>query len=418
MKAYYGNFVDTPHFGEINTFTGYLFEDHGVIVGKGVDLPDGYRGEVVDFGNALIIPPFCDVHLHAGQYENIGVGYDYQLLEWLEKYTYPTEKKFYDLMYSKEIYARLLEDMWERGTLNFISMCTASTDSTALFMDMIGESGLRAYVGKRNTDFQVTTTSNEDTQTSFSGALYLLHEKGNLYENVKYILSPSFVPGCTEEMLELIGNLSEERNVPVQSHLDETLSEIDLVMKRFPEAESYASVYEKYHIIGKSKTIMAHCNYVKKSEIELLKKYHVFVAHCPTSNLDLGSGVMPLRKLKNEGISVGLGSDISGGHTLNMMTVIKTAIEVSKLRYLANKEDKPINMAEALFLATKGGGEFWGKIGCFEEGYPFDALVIHDEDRKDLSIKERLEKFIYSGEYKKIKERYLNGLKIEKPKFS
>ena len=162
---------------------------------------------------------------------------------------------------------------------------------------------------------------------------------------------------------------------------------------------------------------MAHCNYLKESEIELLKKYHVFVAHCPTSNLDLGSGIMPLRKLINQGISVGLGSDISGGHTLNMMNVIKTAIEVSKLRYLSNKEDRPINMAEGLFLATRGGGLFWGEIGSFENGFPFDALVIYDGNEEGYTLEERLEKVIYSGEYRSIKARYLNGMKIEEPKF-
>ena len=163
---------------------------------------------------------------------------------------------------------------------------------------------------------------------------------------------------------------------------------------------------------------MAHCNYIGDDEIRLLKKHHVMVAHCPCSNLDLGSGIMPLRKLKDAGLEIGLGSDISGGHTLNLATVMKTAVEVSKLRYLANPQESPATIPEALYLATKGGGAFWGNTGSFEKGYSFDALVICDEDTGRLNLQERLEKFIYAGDYRQIKARYLKGVRLDRPCFS
>lgn len=413
-RAFYGSFIYAPELGKLKTFTGYLLTENGIIQKQVQKLPENYEGDCYDLSKGLVIPPFCDMHLHAGQYENIGIGYDYRLLEWLERYTYPTEKRFYNLNYSARIYKKLLKDLWKNGSLYFVSMCTASADSTALFIDMIAQSGLNAFVGKRNTDFQITTTDNEDTRTSYEGTKRLLFEKGVQYPNVHYILSPSFVPGCTEEMMQLLGKLAEETGAAVQSHLDETQDEVILVKNRFPEF-SYADVYERYKLLRDGKTIMAHCNYVTDEEIALLKRRKVMVAHCPCSNLDLGSGVMPLRKLQQNGIPIGFGSDISGGHTLNMMVVLVTAIEVSKIRHLQFPEEEPINMAEAFFFATKGGGEFFGKTGSFEEGYPFDALVICDEPGKDLSVEERLEKIIYEANPDRIVKRYLHAKEVEEP---
>ena len=164
---------------------------------------------------------------------------------------------------------------------------------------------------------------------------------------------------------------------------------------------------------------MAHCIYNTDEEIELMAENGVYAAHCPYSNYNLSSGIMPVKKFLDMGVPVGLASDISGGNSLSMMSIIAGAIQASKMKWLeTNKELAPLTFSEGFYLATKGGGSFFGKVGSFEEDYDFDALVIDDSslsDIKELTIEERLQKFIYIGDDRNIIARYVKGRKIEKP---
>lgn len=167
------------------------------------------------------------------------------------------------------------------------------------------------------------------------------------------------------------------------------------------------------------KTIMAHCIHTTEDEIQLLRDSDIYVAHCVHSNFDLASGIMPLRRYLDEGIKVGLGSDISGGHTMNMMDIMRTTIEASKY-YFVKEGKKPVTISEAFYLATKGGGSFFGKVGSFEPGYTFDALVVDDDafpDMRNVSITERIERFIYNGDDRQIKIRFCDGAELAKPDF-
>ena len=164
---------------------------------------------------------------------------------------------------------------------------------------------------------------------------------------------------------------------------------------------------------------MAHCVLVNETEIDLLRDKKVFVAHCPTSNLNLSSGIAPVRRLIERKVNVGLASDISGGHTLSMPEVITSSAQVSNLRWInSSKVEEKLTTAELFYLATKGGGKFFGKVGSFEEDYEFDALVIDDSNLligNNLSIEERLQKFLYIGNCNNIIERYVSGKLINKP---
>lgn len=163
-----------------------------------------------------------------------------------------------------------------------------------------------------------------------------------------YIMTPSFVPGCSEEMMSWSGETARKYKLPLQSHLDENKEEIAMVLKRFPDCKNYAQVYQKHKIFEQDiKTVMAHCIHTTEDEIQALRYSGVYVAHCPHSNCNLSSGIMPLRRYLDEGIKVGIGSDISAGHTLNMMDNMRAAMEMSKTddrqikkRFLAGKEIK------------------------------------------------------------------------------
>ena len=140
------------------------------------------------------------------------------------------------------------------------------------------------------------------------------------------------------------------------------------------------------------------------------------MAHCPASNTNIASGIAPVRRFLDEGLRVGLGSDVAGGHSTSLFRAMADAIQVSKLRWrLVDETLKPLTAEEAFYLGTKGGGGFFGKAGSFEEGYEMDVLVLNDESLKHpqpLSLKERLERFIYLSDERHIDAKYVAGNKI------
>ena len=176
--------------------------------------------------------------------------------------------------------------------------------------------------------------------------------------------------------------MQKEYQVPVQSHLSENLSEIAWVKELFPWSSCYGDVYHQCGLFGReAKTIMAHCVHSCDIEVEMMREKGVYVAHCPQSNINLSSGIAPIRRYLEEGIPVGLGSDIAGGANLSMFRHMADAIGASKLYWrLVDQEKKPLTMEEVFYLATKGGGSFFGKAGSFEKGYELDALVMDDHD--------------------------------------
>ena len=162
---------------------------------------------------------------------------------------------------------------------------------------------------------------------------------------------------------------------------------------------------------------MAHCVWSTDSEVDLMKKNGVFVAHCPASNMNLTSGIAPIRKYLDLGLNIGLGSDIAGGHSLSIFRAITDAIQVSKMYFrMVSDEYHPLVFSEAFYLATKGGGAFFGKVGSFECGYEFDAVGMDDTHLphpQKLNLAERMERAVYLGlDEKNITAKYAAGKRI------
>lgn len=419
-----GNIIFTEEFGKYHIIAnGYIVIYDKSIVGIYEELPEDYKNiRVTDYGNNLIIPGFTDLHLHGPQFPNLGLGLDKELMPWLNTYTFPEEAKYWDMKYAKKVYSTLAKELWRNGTTRSCIFATIHLESTKILMDILNEAGLGAYVGKVNMDRNCPSFLIEDTDTSIKETEEFLREYGDKYEYVKPIITPRFVPTCSTKLLMALGELANKYNVPVQSHLSENKDEIEFVKELHPEYENYATVYNEAGLLGQQPTIMAHCVLLDENEVEMLKKNQVFIAHSPNSNSNLASGIAPIRKLINKGIPVGLASDISGGHSLSMCNVIVESAQVSNIKWLeSGKKDTPLNTAELFYLATKGSGKFFGKVGSFEEGYDFDALVIDDgslNGLKELTIEERLQKFIYTGSPKNIIVRYFAGKIIDEPKES
>lgn len=424
IKIIKGNIVFTPSFGQLKISENSFIVVQGKKV-KGIyggELPVEYKSiSVTDYGDALIIPGFVDLHFHAPQFVNRGLGLDFELLPWLQRYTFPEEAKYKNIAYAEDVYKKVVLELWKCGTTRVVLFGTIHKEATAKLMELLAAAGLGGYVGKVNMDRNSPDILIETTEQSLADTEDFIKNTFDKYELVKPIITPRFLISCTPELMGGIGKLAQKYNLPVQSHLSENTDEVAMVKELHPEFENYASGYNKFGLFGQQPTIMAHCIYNDDLEIELMAKNKVYVAHCPFSNNNLSSGIAPIRKLIDKGIAVGLGSDISGGHEVSIAKVLAAAVQVSKLKWLeTNKKERFFSIPEAFYLATKGGGSFFGKVGSFEEGYEFDALVIDDSSQEDsdfnkYSVEERLERFIYIGDFKNIVARYVAGNKIEQP---
>ena len=409
-----GTFIDTITKDEFRIRKGYILVEDGLTKDFSEENPDKSL-KLFDYTDKLIIPGLSDLHIHAPQYPNMGLGMDLELLGWLDTYTFPEESKFKDPEYAKKIYQTFVDDLAKSATTRASIFATLHTDVTLLLMDFLEQKKICAYVGKvgmdRNCpDFYIEKNGKEETKRFVEEC-----EKRN-YKFVKPIITPRFTISCTDEYMEYMGKLAKEHNIPVQSHLSENLGEIDFVKQLRPNDKFYAESYDKSGLFGKEvKTVMAHCVHCPKEEKELIKKNGVYIAHCPTSNSNLSSGIWPAGEFLREGYNIGLGSDVSGGHTLDLFEVIRHTIEMSKmhLRYI-DLNKRGLTLPETFYMASNKGGSFFGKVGVFEKDYEFDALVLDESlipSVRTYNEKERLERFIYHKNAR-IESKFIRGNKI------
>ena len=373
--------------------------------------------QIEDYGDNIIIPGLIDLHIHAPQYAFRGMGMDMQLLDWLNTYAFKEEGKYRDLEYAKKQYSKFVSDVKNSATTRLSIFATLHKDATIMLMDMLEEAGIKAYVGKVNMDRNSPEFLTEDTLKSKEDTIEWLEDTKDRYKNIKPILTPRFIPSCTDNLMEEIKQINNIYNIPVQSHLSENKSEIEWVAELHPDTKNYAEAYYKYNLFGKNnKTIMAHCVHCPDDELELIKQNNVVVAHCPQSNANLTSGIAPIKNMLSMGINVGLGSDIAAGSSLSIFRAMSDAVQVSKLREsLTGQKNQTLTLTEVFYLGTKGGGKFFGDVGSFEKGYEFDAVVLNDKsfgDNSDFNLKERLERIIYLSDDRNIVAKYVAGNKI------
>src|SRR5699024_3907093 len=213
-----------------------------------------------------------------------------------------------NLNYAKKIYESLVKELWRCGTTSSVVFSSIHKESTKILADLFIESDLRAYIGEVNMDRNAIPELTEDTEESLKNTKDFILEHKDKSSKVQPIITPRFVPTCTEDLMKGLGELAVKYDLPVQSHLSENRSEVEWVSELHPDIRDYASVYNEYNLLGQTKTIMAHCVYNTEEELQLMKENQVYAAHCPHSNYNLSSGIMPVRKFLDAGISVGLGS--------------------------------------------------------------------------------------------------------------
>ena len=397
-------------------------------ISKGVFevLPKEYEGlPLYDYGNCLIFPGMVDIHLHAPQFAFRGMCMDLELMDWLNSYTFPEEEKYENLEYAQKAYGMFVDSLKQSATTRSCIFATRHRYATELLMDLMEESGLVSFVGKVNMDREASEDLTEKSaEISAYTTLGWINAVKDKFVNTKPILTPRFIPCCTDKLMEELREIQMAYGIPVQSHLSESKGEIEFVKFLRPNNAFYGDSYNEYDLFGKNddidtdvKTVMAHCVWSTDEEVELMCENGVFVAHCPASNMNLTSGIAPIRKYLDLGLNIGLGSDIAGGHSLSIFRAITDAIQVSKMYFrMVDENYKPLIFSEAFYLATKGGGAFFGKVGSFEEGYEFDAVVMDDSilvHPQTLNLAERMERAVYLGlDEKNITAKFVAGRKV------
>ena len=400
MKILKGNLVSAPSLGalEIVERGCLVLDDGGSILSVEKTVPSNAGAEVIDYGDALIMPSFVDMHLHAPQYPMLGMGMDLPLIDWLNTYTFKTEARFADNDYARRIYKKLASDLITSGTTRVCIFSSLHTDATLILMEELEKAGVTGYVGKVNMDRNGSPELQETTEQSMRETLRWLDECRR-FTHVKPILTPRFTPSCTDELMNWLGKLARERGLYVQSHLSENKGEIAWVKELRPDCAQY---WESYNRAGlwKPHTVMAHCVHSDEREREAMRTHGVVTAHCAGSNINICSGVAPVRTLLREGNLVTLGSDIAGGALLAMNKVITMSIRASKFRHMqTDGKDAFLTVEEGYYLGSSAGHEYFGGHGGFVNGDRLHAIVIDDADFTEpahpLSVRERFERAIY-----------------------
>jgi len=413
MHIYHGNFVYAVNRDEMAVRKdSYIAVENGVIENIYEVLPEKYAGApLTDYGGNVIIPAFSDLHVHAPQYPQRGLGMDLLLEDWLRTYTFPQEARYADPAYAAEVYEAFLESLIRNGTFHACVYGTIHPEATSGLLERMEEMKLCAYVGKVNMDIQSPDYLREETEESLHGTEAFLEKyAGNRY--AKPIITPRFAPTCSFELLKGLGKLGRKYRTGMQTHLVESRWEAAEAVRLNPDCTSDTQIYEKAGLLENGPVIAAHFIFPSEEDIRLLKKYGGYAVQCPDATVNVIAGIMKTASLADEEVHLALGSDIAGGHLPGIYTQAARSVQLSKLKAFYEPEgNRAISFANAFYMATKEGGSLFGKVGSLEPGYEFDALVIRDfsDPFRNIAPEETVERFCYTGNPADILAGFIHG---------
>ena len=397
---------------------GLLVVEDGQVAGLGEasallgSLPGDTRIE--DFTGKLIVPGLIDCHVHYPQIDVIA-SYGEELLDWLHQYAFPGEMRFADEAYAREVAALFVDELLKNGTTTALVFGTVHPHSADAIFAAAGRKNMRLIAGKVLMDSNCPAELRDDPLTGYDQSRQLIerwHGQGRL----GYAITPRFALTSSEAQLEAAGRLAAEYpGVWVHTHLAENLDEVEQIARQFPWSSSYLDVYDRFGLV-RERSVFAHCLHLRDEECRLLERSGAAAAHCPTSNMFLGSGLFDLRRLREQQIRVGLGTDVGGGTTLSMLKTMREAYKVLHL------QQQPLPPGRALYLATLGAAEALyldDRIGNFAAGKEADFIVLDPRGtsisahRSALaeSIGELLFALIVLGDDRNVAATYLQGLR-------
>ena len=371
--------------------------------------------EIHHHQNCLLLPGFVDTHIHYPQTEMIA-AYGEQLLEWLEKYTFPTEAQFGDKDYAGDIAERFLDELLRAGTTTALVFGTVHEASVDAFFEACEKRNLRMIAGKVMMDRNAPDYLTDTPESSYIESKALIekwHKRGRL----QYAVTPRFAPTSSDEQLQRAGQLMEEHpDVYLHTHLSENPDEIAWVSKLFPDSVNYLDTYDTAGLLGR-RSIFAHCIHLSDEEWSRMAETRSGIAFCPTSNLFLGSGLFPLGRAVKQDINVGLGTDVGGGTSFSLLQTLNEAYKVLRSR------GEQLSPFKGFYLATLGGAktlDLTQYIGNFEHGKEADFVVLDKactplmEFRmsKCKSLFEELFVFSMLGDDRAIRQTWSAGVRV------
>lgn len=340
------------------------------------------RPAVHDLRPFVVLPGLVDLHLHLPQLPNAGLGAGLDLLTWLERYIFPLERTF-DAAAAERLAPLAFHSLAAAGTTTAVLYGAVYEHSVDAAFAAAAEHGLRVVMGKVMMDRLRYDTSIEDGEVldaSLAQSQRLIerwhgHDGGRL----RYAVTPRFAVSCTAEMLRESASLAAATGTYWQTHLAEDRAEISEVGRLFPEARDYTDVYERAGGLGE-RSIVAHAVHLSDGELARLTETRTNIAHCPSSNLFLASGAMPLGRYLELGLSVGLGSDVAAGPELSIFSVMRAgSYTQSGVRTMLNDERAPLRPLDWLRLGTLDGARALGmerEIGSLEQGKEADFICV------------------------------------------
>jgi guanine deaminase len=395
-------------------------------VGPAMDRPD-VRAGAIDLRPWVVLPGMVDLHAHLPQFPNAGLGAGMDLLAWLEKYIFPLERGF-DVPTAERVAPAAWRAFAAAGTttaLVYGAVYEASLDATFRAAE---SHGIRAIVGKVMMD-RVTYDRTIDPSTildrSLAESARLIERwHGAAGDRLRYAVTPRFAVSCTAELLRESAALATSTGAYWQTHVSEDKGEIAEVARLFPEATDYVDVYDRAGGLG-DRTVLAHAVHLSDRELDRLVETGTYVAHCPTSNLFLASGVMPLGRYLDAGLSMGLGSDVAGGPDLSIFSVMRVGYYAQNARRVAGEERAPVlRPMDWLRLGSLEGAEALGlgdRIGSLEVGKEADLIAVDpaftapipgvaDDDPDDL-----VSRLIFRAHPDMVRGSWVRGRRLEGP---
>ena len=437
-RAFLGNALHTPTRGRIEFLPGVLIEVDGAGVIQaiqGADAPQAAAvaarhraaGTLVTLAkNEYLLPGFVDLHVHAPQWPNLGLALDLPLEEWLQACTFPLEARYGDIGYARGVYESLVGALLANGTTTAVYFGTIHLAATRTLADICLRRSQRALIGRVAMDdpgqcpayYRDLDAGTAAAETrSFIG--HVRSMPGNESGLVLPVITPRFIPSCTDELLRGLGRLAQETGCHVQTHCSESDWAHAFVLARYGVTDTTA--LERFGLLSR-RTILAHGNFIDGPDLAMILQAGAGIAHCPLSNVYFSDAVFPVRRMLEQGAHVGLGTDISGGaspsilenarHAVIASRTLESGVDPRLSRERRRSPDSRIDAATAFWLATAGGGIALDlRVGVFREGYQFDAIVLDGRTpnsnlhlEENATPEEILQKIVYHATRADIKE--------------
>ncbi len=392
-------------------------------------------GDLVTLGREqYLLPGFVDLHIHAPQWPQLGKALELPLEEWLQTHTFPLEARYESTIFAQTVYESLVDGLLANGTTTAVYFGTIHLAATRVLVDVCLQRFQRALIGRVAMDdiqqcpAYYRDASAEGAESDTRELIdYVQSMHGNGSSLIRPVITPRFIPSCSDELLARLGALARETGCYVQTHCSESDWEHRYVLQRCGKTD--AAALDAFGLLSR-RTILAHGNFVTDEDISLIRERGAAIAHCPLSNVYFSDAVFPLRKILQQDVHVGLGSDIAGGASPSILDNARHAVIASRSleagvdpaldRGQRRRPDSRVDALTAFWLATAGGGIALDlPVGLFREGYQFDAVLI-DAQVSDSNLRvevddapeDVLQKIIYLAGRPNIREVWVANRRV------